>query len=130
MPQLGVEPLTEKSMWGVTPFDQLMCRIDFKASDLSGYVYAAVREAYIEWPSLLGGMNWGGITIDERTGTLFVNDTDAAENRLLVRKEDMAKYKSLHRRGARALWGPCVRKLPGHTAACGLISCGRRWAFP
>ncbi len=32
MPQLGVEPLTEKSMWGVTPFDQLMCRIDFKES--------------------------------------------------------------------------------------------------
>jgi quinate dehydrogenase (quinone) len=26
------------------------------------------EKPYIEWPSLLGGMNWGGITIDERTG--------------------------------------------------------------
>jgi quinate dehydrogenase (quinone) len=44
MPQLGVEPLTEKSMWGVTPFDQLMCRIDFKESTIWD-VHAAVREA-------------------------------------------------------------------------------------
>ncbi len=44
MPQLGVEPLTEKSMWGVTPFDQLICRIDFKESAYTGHVHPTVRE--------------------------------------------------------------------------------------
>ncbi|MDS6632013.1 hypothetical protein QYS46_19610 [Klebsiella michiganensis] len=37
-------------------------------------------------------MNWGGITIDERTGTLFVNDMRMPLRMSLVRKEDMAKY--------------------------------------
>lgn len=93
MPQLGVEPLTEKSMWGVTPFDQLICRIDFKESTYLGMYTPPSEKPYIEWPSLLGGMNWGGITIDERTGTLFVNDMRMPLRMSLVRQEDMAKYK-------------------------------------
>ncbi|EPK4788270.1 membrane-bound PQQ-dependent dehydrogenase, glucose/quinate/shikimate family [Klebsiella aerogenes] len=93
MPQLGVEPLSEKSMWGVTPFDQLMCRIDFKESTYLGMYTPPSEKPYIEWPSLLGGMNWGGITIDERTGTLFVNDMRMPLRMSLVRKEEMAKYK-------------------------------------
>ena len=35
------------------------------------------EKPYIEWPGLLGGMNWGGISIDENTGMMFVNDTMA-----------------------------------------------------
>ena len=93
MPQLGVEPLSEKSMWGVTPFDQLMCRIDFKKSTYLGMYTPPSEKPYIEWPSLLGGMNWGGITIDEHTGTLFVNDMRMPLRMSLVRKEEMAKYK-------------------------------------
>jgi quinate dehydrogenase (quinone) len=126
MPQLGVEPLTEKSMWGVTPFDQLMCRIDFKESTYLGMYTPPSEKPYIEWPSLLGGMNWGGITIDERTGTLFVNDMRMPLRMSLVRQEDMAKYK-VSTDEVPALWAPSVRRSPGHMAACGSIFCNRRW---
>ncbi|VTN04867.1 Quinate/shikimate dehydrogenase (quinone) [Raoultella ornithinolytica] len=128
MPQLGVEPLTEKSMWGVTPFDQLMCRIDFKESTYLGMYTPPSEKPYIEWPSLLGGMNWGGITIDERTGTLFVNDMRMPLRMSLVRQEDMAKYK-VSTDEVRALWAPSVRRSPGHMAACGSIFCNPRWGF-
>jgi quinate dehydrogenase (quinone) len=30
MPQIGAQTLTESDMWGATPYDQLLCRIDFK----------------------------------------------------------------------------------------------------
>ena len=129
MPQLGVEPLSEKSMWGVTSFDQLMCRIDFKESTYLGMYTPPSEKPYIEWPSLLGGMNWGGITIDERTGTLFVNDMRMPLRMSLVRKEEMAKYK-VSTDEVPDLWVPFARKLPGLTAACVSTSCSPRWACP
>ena len=74
MPVIGAEPLTEKSMWGVSTFDQLYCRIMFKDSVYVGPFTPPSEKPYIEWPGLLGGMNWGGISIDENTGMMFVND--------------------------------------------------------
>ncbi|MFQ9621524.1 MAG: PQQ-binding-like beta-propeller repeat protein [Enterobacteriaceae bacterium] len=92
MPQLGVEPLTEKSMWGdAVRSADVPYRL--QSVDLSGMYTLPSEKPYIEWPSLLGGMNWGGITIDERTGTLFVNDMRMPLRMSLVRQEDMAKYK-------------------------------------
>jgi quinate dehydrogenase (quinone) len=92
MPQIGVKPLTEKSMWGVSPFDQLLCRVSFKESTYRGMFTPPSEKPYIEWPSLLGGMNWGGISVDERSGLLFVNDMRMPLRMSLVRKEDMGKY--------------------------------------
>ncbi|WP_442801069.1 membrane-bound PQQ-dependent dehydrogenase, glucose/quinate/shikimate family [Serratia rubidaea] len=93
MPQIGVEPLTEKSMWGVSSFDQLLCRVSFKESAYHGMYTPPSEKPYIEWPSLLGGMNWGGISVDERSGLMFVNDMRMPLRMSLVRKEDVAKYK-------------------------------------
>lgn len=36
MPQIGNQTLTESDMWGATPFDQLMCRINFKSMRYEG----------------------------------------------------------------------------------------------
>ncbi|MCH4245991.1 membrane-bound PQQ-dependent dehydrogenase, glucose/quinate/shikimate family [Acinetobacter gerneri] len=93
MPQIGNETLKESDMWGVSTFDQLACRIDFKDSVYNGMFTAPSEKPYIEWPSLLGGMNWGGISIDESTGMMFVNDMRMPLRMSLVRKEDMGKYK-------------------------------------
>jgi len=30
------DPLSEKAMWGITPFDQMACRIDFKSLRYDG----------------------------------------------------------------------------------------------
>ena len=36
MPQIGAQTLTESDMWGATPFDQLLCRIQFKGMRYDG----------------------------------------------------------------------------------------------
>ncbi|ENU98435.1 hypothetical protein F969_02466 [Acinetobacter variabilis] len=59
MPQIGNTTLTEQDMWGISTFDQLACRIDFKDSVYNGLYTAPGEKPYIEWPSLLGGFNWG-----------------------------------------------------------------------
>ena len=93
MPQIGVEPLTESAMWGVSTFDQLYCRIMFKDSVYVGPFTPPGEKPYIEWPSLLGGMNWGGISVNEKTGMMFVNDMRMPLRMSLVTQEDAKKFK-------------------------------------
>ena len=93
MPIIGADPLTESSMWGVSPFDQMYCRIKFKDSNYQGAFTPPTEKPYIEWPSLLGGMNWGGVSIDESRNLMFVNDMRMALRMSLVSREDAKKYK-------------------------------------
>ncbi|KPH58194.1 glucose/quinate/shikimate family membrane-bound PQQ-dependent dehydrogenase [Novosphingobium sp. ST904] len=74
MPQIGVGPLTEADMWGATPFDQLMCRIAFKGMRYEGLYTAPGTDKSLSFPGSLGGMNWGGLSTDPTTGTIFAND--------------------------------------------------------
>lgn len=74
MPAIGVAPLTEEKMWGVTFFDQLFCRIAFRKLRYEGEFTAATTEASLIYPGYFGGMNWGSASIDSGTGYLIVND--------------------------------------------------------
>lgn len=74
MPQIGAKTLTESDMWGATPFDQLMCRIAFKSMRYDGLYTAPGTDLSLSFPGSLGGMNWGGVSVDPTTDTLFIND--------------------------------------------------------
>jgi quinate dehydrogenase (quinone) len=74
MPQIGVGPLSEASMWGATPFDQLLCRIAFKSLRYEGLYTAPGIDKSLSFPGSLGGMNWGGLSVDPLSNTIFVND--------------------------------------------------------
>ncbi|QWT19102.1 membrane-bound PQQ-dependent dehydrogenase, glucose/quinate/shikimate family [Bacillus sp. NP157] len=74
MPTIGTQHLTESDMWGATPFDQLFCRIQFKRMRYQGPFTAPGEDVSLQWPGSLGGMNWGGVSIDEANGLMFVND--------------------------------------------------------
>lgn len=93
MPTIGVDPLDETKMWGMTTFDQLYCRIMFKDSLYLGPYTPPGEKPYIEWPSLLGGMNWGGISVDEKRGLMFVNDMRMPLRMSLVTQEEAKNYK-------------------------------------
>ncbi len=93
MPIIGADTLTERSMWGISPFDQLYCRIKFKDSNYQGAFTPPSEKPYIEWPSLLGGMNWGGVSIDESRNLMFVNDMRMALRMQLITREDARKFK-------------------------------------
>lgn len=74
MPQIGAQTLTESDMWGATLFDQLLCRIDFKSMRYEGLYTAPGTDLSLSFPGSLGGMNWGGLSMDPNSGTLYAND--------------------------------------------------------
>lgn len=74
MPQIGNETLTESDMWGATPFDQLMCRINFKSMRYEGLFTAPGTDVSLSYPGSLGGMNWGSIAFDPTQRYMYVND--------------------------------------------------------
>ncbi len=74
MPSIGARTLTEADMWGATPFDQLMCRIAFKGMRYEGLYTAPDTDTSLSFPGSLGGMNWGGLSIDPTTNTIYAND--------------------------------------------------------
>jgi len=74
MPQIGAQTLTESDMWGATPYDQLLCRIDFKKMRYDGLYTAPGTDLSLSFPGSLGGMNWGSLSTDQVHGFIFVND--------------------------------------------------------
>lgn len=74
MPQIGAQTLSESDMWGATPYDQLLCRIDFKKMRYDGLYTAPGTDLSLSFPGSLGGMNWGSLSTDPVHGFIFVND--------------------------------------------------------
>ena len=60
MPSYGGPPLTERDMWGLTPLDQLWCRIEFSSLRYEGPLTPLGLDRSLIYPSIGGGMNWGG----------------------------------------------------------------------
>jgi len=108
VPQGGVEPaqrsptqpfslyhtlrkadLTEKAMWGMSPIDQMICRIQFRKAKYDGFYTPPVSDRrYVEYPGYNGGSDWGGVAIDPRKGVIVANYNDMPNyNRLVPRAE-------------------------------------------
>ncbi|TXN44420.1 membrane-bound PQQ-dependent dehydrogenase, glucose/quinate/shikimate family [Methylobacterium sp. WL7] len=88
MPSIGAETLTEADMWGATPFDQLLCRIQFKGMRHAGTFTPPGFDTALQMPGSLGGMNWGSTAIDMTRDYLIVNDMRLGLwNRLIARDQ-------------------------------------------
>ena len=81
MPSLAGGLLSEKMMWGLTPFDQMWCRIKFKESRYEGPLTPPGLTPSITYPGFLGGMDWGSVSIDTDRGVM-VAVTEHLANRL------------------------------------------------
>lgn len=74
MPVINAEPLTERQMWGMVPFDQLLCRIVFRKHIYKGDFTPMSVKPTIFYPGNGGGLNWGSATIDPERNILVVAD--------------------------------------------------------
>lgn len=81
--------LTERDMWGMSPIDQLWCRIQFRRAVYKGeFTPPTADSSYIEYPGYNGGSDWGSVAVDPIRGILVVNYNDTANyNRLVPRQE-------------------------------------------
>lgn len=66
MPSLAGPDLTERDMWGVTPLDQLWCRIKFREARYEGPMTPPTADRpWIYSPGWMGGNDWGSVSVDE-----------------------------------------------------------------
>ena len=84
-------PLKERDMWGVTPFDQLLCRIDFKSMRYEGAFTPPSLQGSIVYPGNFGVFDWGGISVDPVRQIAFVNPSYMAFKSKLIPAADIAK---------------------------------------
>ena len=57
-------PLDEKAMWGATPFDQMLCRIQFKELRYEGQYTPPSVQGSLIYPGNVGVFNWGSVSLD------------------------------------------------------------------
>lgn len=92
MPTIGAEQLTEASMWGLTMFDQLACRIAFRKLNYKGDFTPISLQYTIEQPGNIGGLNWGSVSVDVANNRVFMNDIRAPSIFALVPRDDFADF--------------------------------------
>jgi len=73
MPSFARERLTEADMWGITPFDHMACRTEFKKLRYEGTLTPPSTQGTLYYPGIAGGMNWGSIAVDEVNQLMVVN---------------------------------------------------------
>jgi quinoprotein glucose dehydrogenase len=86
---LRMPDLVERDMWGMSPIDQMICRIQFRRAAYQGYFTPPETDRrYIEYPGYNGGTDWGGVAIDPMRGIIVANYNDMPNyNRLIPRAE-------------------------------------------
>jgi quinoprotein glucose dehydrogenase len=73
MPSFRGPDLREKDMWGVSPIDQLFCRILFKRARYEGPLTPPGLTPAVIYPGFLGGTDWGGVSIDRDRNLMIIN---------------------------------------------------------
>ena len=86
MSELNFMPQTlrEHDMWGVTPFDQMLCRIDFRSMRYDGIYTPPSLQGSLVYPGNFGVFDWGGISVDPVRQIAFVNPSYMAFKSKLV----------------------------------------------
>jgi quinoprotein glucose dehydrogenase len=82
--------LQERDMWGVTPFDQMLCRIDFKSMRYDGPFTPPSLQGSIVYPGNFGVFDWGGVSVDPIRQVAFVNPNYMAFRSKLVPASEVA----------------------------------------
>jgi membrane-bound PQQ-dependent dehydrogenase (glucose/quinate/shikimate family) len=106
MPGFNREPLTEAGMWGITPIDQLLCRIQFRRLRYEGPLTPPSVNGSLQFPGFAGGMNWGSVSVDETHDVMIVNALQFANHVQLFPRADVNKDTRLGFGGGRQLGTP------------------------
>ncbi len=80
--------IEERHMWGMTPLDQLWCRIQYRQSVYAGMYTPPTTDWWIQFPGYNGGVDWGGVAVDLERNIMVSNyNITANRNRLIPREQ-------------------------------------------
>lgn len=83
------EDMTEEKMWGVTPWDQLLCRIEFKKMRYEGHFTVPGTDTIFQFPGNAGGHNWGSVSVDQVNNIMVVNPIIVGNQLTLTHRDDL-----------------------------------------
>ncbi len=87
----------EKDMWGLTPLDQMVCRIEYKMTRYDGMytpptaVGPLLTGGTLIAPGNFGGFNWGSVSVDADNGLLVATPMLLVHRLMLFTPEQVAK---------------------------------------
>jgi quinoprotein glucose dehydrogenase len=81
-------PLTGRSMWGATMFDQLYCRVAFHRLRYEGRYTPPSLQGSLVYPGNFGVFNWGSIAVDPVHGWAFTTPAYLAFVSKLIPRPD------------------------------------------
>ncbi len=86
---LRFDRLEEKDMFGMSPLDQLYCRIQFRRAHYQGFFQPPTADRpYIQYPGYNGGSDWGSVAVDTDRGIIVANYNDIPNYNRLVPQEE------------------------------------------
>lgn len=88
MPAMRDGIMSEARMWGITPIDQLNCRVQFASLHYEGDYTPPQTKWYLQNPSWYGTNNWGGQSIDKQHDVMIVNDMRIMMKGKLLSRDD------------------------------------------
>jgi quinoprotein glucose dehydrogenase len=94
LPAFRQPTLREKDMWGVSPLDQMMCRIQFRKSRYEGHLTPITpNQPVLIAPGSTGGINWGSVSVDTDHNVMIVNWLRMVDQVELVSREEAVQRK-------------------------------------
>ncbi|MGY8896866.1 MAG: PQQ-binding-like beta-propeller repeat protein [Paraglaciecola sp.] len=87
----------EEDMWGLTPLDQLLCRVEYKIMNYEGMFTPPSADGPLLIggtmlaPGNFGGFNWGSVSVDADNGLLIAAPQMLAHRLNMVTPEQVAK---------------------------------------
>lgn len=94
MPFLGSTRRTEASMWGITPFDQIWCRIKFLKTRYDGPYTPPSLQGSLQSPNQTGASSWGRVSIDAQRKILVANTINLDSIVQLIPRKDADRMKA------------------------------------
>lgn len=145
MPSFAREILTEADMWGLTPFDQAACRLQFKRMRYEGPLTPPTTgDGTLYYPGVAGGMNWGSVAVDEVNHLMVVNTMHNPSVVRLIPRDEVSDNEFYGIGGAQAgtpyavysffflspIFAPCLEPPYGELAVVDLASQEILWRRP
>jgi quinoprotein glucose dehydrogenase len=76
MPSFRGADLVEADMWGLTPLDELWCRLRFREARYDGPATPPGLTSSVQMPGDAGGSEWGGVAVDLSRRIVVVNSNN------------------------------------------------------